>query len=127
MEVRMHVICQDADTERESLLQWLCLEDELRGRVTVEQPEPVPGQMGGWSDVLVAALGGGGAVAVLAGAISTWLAHRRPDVEIEVTGPDGRSVRLSVNDARHTDAADAVRRALDTVGPGRALDEGQAG
>jgi Effector Associated Constant Component 1 len=79
-----------------SLQDWLAGESRLRGRVSRERPAPKAGELGAFSDVLVAALGDGGAIAALAGALATWLLTRRSKVTIKVTGPDGRSVEVDV-------------------------------
>ncbi|WP_410670639.1 effector-associated constant component EACC1 [Amycolatopsis sp. cmx-4-68] len=114
MDARIRVDSgSDPQAELSSLREWLSREDELRGRVTIEVPASVPDRMGDTADVLVAALGSSGAVTVLATSIRAWLSHRRPDVEIEVTGPDGRSVKVNMRHARNADAAEAIRRALD--------------
>ncbi|MGK5741390.1 effector-associated constant component EACC1 [Micromonospora sp. URMC 103] len=83
-----------------SLLDWLRREDELRGRVRLEQPPPRPGEMGALTDALVVALGSGGAVAVLAGSLSTWLSQRGTSVEVQITGPDGRQLIVRAQRAR---------------------------
>lgn len=77
-----------------SLKQWLTREDELRGQVTFSRSQLVADEMGGVADAVMVALGSGGAATVLAGSLSVWLRSRRADVTIEVTGPDGRSVRV---------------------------------
>ncbi|MER7444521.1 effector-associated constant component EACC1 [Micromonospora avicenniae] len=83
-----------------SLLDWLRREDELRGRVCLEQLPTRPGEMGALADTLVVALGSGGAVAVLAGSLSTWLSQRGTSVEVQITGPDGRQVIVRAQRAR---------------------------
>jgi hypothetical protein len=91
---RLHIRAKDGD-ELRSLLVWLCHEDALRAWVRLV-PAPVPlGQMGGVIDVLVVSLGSGGAGAVLASSLSTWLSHpRRQDVKLTVFGDGGRSIQL---------------------------------
>ncbi len=69
-----------------SLREWLAHEDELRGRVSIDQETLKPGQMGLLSDVLVVALSGGSAVTVLARSLPTWLKQRRADVTVEIVG-----------------------------------------
>lgn len=57
--------------------------------------------MGGVLDVLVVALGSGGAVAALASSVSTWLSQPcRADVTLTVTGQDGRHIELDARRVR---------------------------
>ncbi|WP_051951601.1 effector-associated constant component EACC1 [Actinacidiphila yeochonensis] len=78
-----------------SLYHWLRDEESLRGRVRGESPLPGEAEMGaGLLDVLVVAAGSGGVGAVLAGALSTWIAQRRSDVEITITAQDGSTVEV---------------------------------
>ncbi|MGH2844047.1 MAG: effector-associated constant component EACC1 [Solirubrobacteraceae bacterium] len=78
-----------------SLLEWLRHEDALRGRVCTVHAPVRPGEMGGVLEVLEVALGSGGAGAVLAGSVSTWLSQpRRADVTLTVTAEDGRRIEL---------------------------------
>lgn len=82
----------------QSLLDWLRLEDELRGRLRLESSgSGTGGEMGGLLDVLTIAMGSGGAGAVLARSLSTWLTHRHTDVKVTVRGPDGRSVEVDAH------------------------------
>ena len=95
MQARIQLVeGRDPAGELVSLKQWLTRDDELRGRVTVSQPQLSVDGMGGVADAVVVALGSGGAATVLAGSLSVWLRSRRADVTIEVTGPDGRNVRV---------------------------------
>lgn len=53
-------------------------------------------------DVLVVALGSGGAGAVLATSVSTWLSQpRRADVKLTVTAEDGRHIGLDARRVRN--------------------------
>jgi hypothetical protein len=61
---------------------------------------------------LIVALGAHGACAALAKSLAAWIRHRRPSVDIEVTGADGRRVRIAARDA-DIDVAALVR---DVVG-----------
>ncbi|MEU9239388.1 hypothetical protein [Streptomyces shenzhenensis] len=82
----------------QSLLDWLRLEDELRGRLRLESSgSGTGGEMGGLLDVLTIAMGSGGAGAVLARSLSTWLTHRHADVKVTVRRPDGRSVEVDAH------------------------------
>lgn len=65
-----------------------------------------PGQMGGALDALAVAVGTGGMGAVLAGALSTWITHRRSDVKLTVTNENGRKIEL---DAKRVDPETIIR------------------
>lgn len=103
-ELRVAVSGDDAETHLLALRDWLDQEDALRGQLDLVRHLPEPGHMGAGFDVLVVALGSGGAGAVLARSVSTWLIQRRADVKITMTARDGR--RVEVNVVR---AADPVR------------------
>ncbi|WP_340377277.1 hypothetical protein U5640_20830 [Streptomyces sp. SS7] len=96
-------VLNDTDQLR-SLRTWLMLEDPLRGAVTLPAAAPEPGHMGGVVDVLTVAVGSGGAAAVLARSLTTWLIQRRTDVTVTLTGEDGRQVKVDVRRARHPEA-----------------------
>lgn len=84
-----------------SLLDWLRQEDILRGRVRTVQTPVRPGEMGALDAALVVALGSGGAGAVLAASVSTWLSQpRRADVTLTVTAEDGRRIELDARRVR---------------------------
>ncbi len=92
-----------------SLRDWLAAEEALRGRVELLARPPQPGQMGAALDVLAVALGSGGAGAVLARSLSTWLVQRRADVTVRVSRSDGREVTVEV---RRTSDPQAVLGAV---------------
>lgn len=90
-------VAEDPDA-LQSLVDWLRNEDELRGRLRLEPSSGgTGGEMGGLLDVLTIAMGSGGAGAVLARSLSTWLTHRHADVKVTVRGPDGRSVEVEAH------------------------------
>ncbi|SDW24590.1 hypothetical protein SAMN05421504_10156 [Amycolatopsis xylanica] len=91
-----------------SLREWLAGEPGLRGLITPGNAPIRPGEMGGVTDVLVATLGDGGAVAALAAALGTWLGTRRSKVRLKVTNARGESVELDI----HSKDAEKVVRAL---------------
>ncbi|PYC63486.1 hypothetical protein C7C45_31550 [Micromonospora arborensis] len=95
---------------RRSLASWLRNEDRLRGTVTaapaVGSTAP-PDEMSA-EDVLLVAVGSGGAVMVLVQAIAGWLTHRRDDVTVTLTRPDGWSAELDVRRARDMDQVTAL-------------------
>ncbi|MFE9534710.1 hypothetical protein [Streptomyces sp. NPDC006691] len=100
-ESKQHRLLITVDDDADALMSlhdWLRHEDELRGRVSWEASrEGTDGEMGGVLDVLGIALGSGGAGAVLARSLSTWLTHRHIDVKMTVTASDGRSVELDAH------------------------------
>ncbi|GHE98970.1 hypothetical protein GCM10014715_63950 [Streptomyces spiralis] len=94
----LRITVADAPDALQSLYDWLRLEDEFRGRLRLAPSAPgTGGEMGGLLDVLTIALGSGGAGAVLARSLSTWLTHRHADVKVTVKGPDGRSVEVDAH------------------------------
>ncbi|MBV7703976.1 hypothetical protein NOVA_14440 [Nocardia nova] len=97
----------------QSLISWLRREPELRGTIHTAERAPGAGEMGSLVDVATVAVGGGGAVSMLAMSLRTWLAQpRRSDVAIEIRHPDGRSVII---DAKRVDDVDGLlRTVLDT-------------
>jgi hypothetical protein len=77
-----------------SLRDWLQRDDEFRGRVSMVPRQPGPHEMGTAVEFLSVALGSGGAGAVLAGSLSTWLKARRTRISVElVAGEAGESIR----------------------------------
>ncbi|MGH3853436.1 MAG: effector-associated constant component EACC1 [Pseudonocardiaceae bacterium] len=96
----LSISAEDSDALR-SLLDWLRHEDALRGRVRAAHAPVRPGEMGGLLEVLEVALGSGGAGAVLATSVSTWLSQpRRADVKLTVTAEDGRHIELDARRVR---------------------------
>lgn len=94
-----------------ALHQWLRNEPELRGRVRQVDRQPAPGEMGALADVLMVALGSGGAVGVVASSLKVFFAQpRRSDVQITIETSDGRKV--SVNAQRAANPEEIVREVL---------------
>ena len=90
------------------LADWLAQDEELRGLVVPGPAVPAAGELGASADVLVAAVGSGGAVSVLAASLRAFLAQpRRSDVTIVLTGPDGRRVEI---DAKRVPDVEALVR-----------------
>jgi Effector Associated Constant Component 1 len=74
---------------------------------------PGEGELGALADVLVVAVGSGGALSVLATSLKAWLAQpRRSDVRIRIQRDDGQTVEIDANriDGEHVDAL--IRQAL---------------
>jgi hypothetical protein len=98
------------------LADWLAQDDELRGVVKPAPADPAAGELGASSDVLVAAVGGGGVVSVLATSLKAFLAQpRRSDVTIVVTAPDGRRVEIDAKRVRLQDVEALVRQVCGEV------------
>ena len=115
MDVGIRLSGDSAHALLTELHAWLSREDALRGRVAAGQSAIPPGQMGGLTEVLIVGLGAQGAGSVLATSLAVWIRHRRPSVDIEVTGADGRRVKIAARDA-DIDVAALVR---DVVGDQR--------
>lgn len=111
VEARISLDASDGGEQLRALYRWLQSEDDLRGRVRFLDGAPANDEMGAVTDVLMVALGGGGAGAVLAGALSTWLRTRGSDVTVRVTDEArGRTVTVTVQ--RADDAEALVREVL---------------
>ncbi|MEV0785460.1 hypothetical protein AB0I52_21315 [Streptomyces sp. NPDC050423] len=98
-ELRLTVSGTEALEHLRALREWLTLEEALRGRLTLHGEAPEPGHMGTSMDVLMVALGSGGAGAVLARSLTTWLVQRRSDVKVTVQAPNGGHVEVDVKRA----------------------------
>ncbi|MFL6122794.1 effector-associated constant component EACC1 [Actinophytocola sp.] len=107
---RLRLLTGDHD-DLLSLHAWLTAEDALRGSVLVERARPRDHQTGTITDVLVIALGAGGAVTALARSVAVWLRHHA-GVTIEVRDSHGPMVELAANGA--ADVEDLIESTLDT-------------
>jgi Effector Associated Constant Component 1 len=90
----------DPAAEVRSLYDWLRCELDLRpSQVESVRPPVRDGEMGPGLDVVTVALGGSGAVTVLANSLSVWLRNRGTDIKFEISGTrkkilvDARRVR----------------------------------
>lgn len=111
MEVRLSVAGIDPVDGAQELGEWLREEPELRGKVAPVAAVPGAGEMGAVADVLIAAVGSGGAVSVLAASLKAFLSQpRRADVRVTLEGPDGR--RVEVDAKRVSDVEEIVRQVL---------------
>jgi threonine dehydratase len=101
MDVAVRVFGRDVEDELRSLRDWLAVDDTYRGRVTLETSHRGPEDMGAVIDLLVVAVGSGGAATVLAGAIATWLRTRRSDVTVEIVeSAHQRTVKVTAHGSR---------------------------
>ncbi|GAA1582249.1 hypothetical protein GCM10009789_40020 [Kribbella sancticallisti] len=111
MDVTVRVSGQAAEDELRSLRDWLSADDTFRGRVTLETSHRGTEDMGAVIDLLVVAVGSGGAATVLAGAIATWLRTRRSDVTVEIVeSAHHRTVKVTA--LRVKDAEAMIRGVL---------------
>ncbi|MFI5530517.1 hypothetical protein ACIA8O_18445 [Kitasatospora sp. NPDC051853] len=91
--------------ELRELDAWLNDEPELRGKVRPRAARPGHGELGAPYDVLIAAIGSGGVVTVLAGSLHGYLTRPRgADVRISVSAPDGRSVEVEAQRVEDVEA-----------------------
>jgi hypothetical protein len=102
LDVTIVVDSRDA-RDLSDLFAWLGREDELRGKVRLQSRPLGPGEMGTLPELVAVAIGSGGAASVLAGSLSTWLAHRKSDITLKVTGRDGRVVELKAQRVAEAD------------------------
>jgi len=113
MEVRISLVGADPGADLESLDGWLQGEPELAGRVRVSAPVLRKGELGALAEVLVAAVGSGGALSVLAASLYAWLSQpRRSDVRIRVEGDNGSVVEINADRVDARQAEDMLRQAL---------------
>jgi membrane-associated two-gene conflict system component 1 (EACC1) len=109
----------DHDDPARSLRSWLVDEHELRGHIRLMEGPPEPGQLGSWPETLAVVLAPGGAAAVLAGALVSWVRWHRSDLRVALRRRDGQRAEVEVNRLRGMDAAtlpaviDALGRWLD--------------
>jgi hypothetical protein len=118
--VEARIAVKGSDRDRESLLEWLRREPELRGHVRLSSSATPAEAMGVPADVVVvqagAALAGAGAMwAALARSLTVWLSQRRCDLTVRVTGRlfAARPGRLAVR------LPDPLRSRAVLIGTGR--------
>jgi hypothetical protein len=97
------VVGSENSEDLPDLYRWLKQEDELRANVRLERRRPGPGEMGAIPELIAVAIGSGGAISILAGSLSTWMAHRKSDITLTVTGRDGRTVELNAQRVAEVD------------------------
>jgi hypothetical protein len=124
VDVRLTVQGEDPASHLRSLQEWLAEPIELRGRVRPLERPPAPGTLGPVLDSLLVALGPGGVAGALATVVIAWIRHRQGEVTVEVTRPDGGSVKVSAANVRGMTPAQ-LRAQVDQVS--RMLDAGSAG
>ncbi|MEV6694962.1 hypothetical protein AB0M35_26145 [Micromonospora sp. NPDC051196] len=106
----------------EDLCDWLVTEPDLRPLVSLHKRTPRQGELGGLVEALTIAVGSGGAITVLAGALGVWLSRaRNRAVRIEIRQQRGGG-RTIVLDARNT-RTDAIERMLRELTAGEHSDQ----
>jgi hypothetical protein len=94
MNVQIRIIGGTSE-DLTALGEWLKEENELRGAVRVAHGRIGDTQLGSVTEMLTVALGSGGAGAVLASSLKTWLATRRTAAKLTVESA-GRRVTLDI-------------------------------
>lgn len=120
--MQARLTCEGAGSVRDAraLADWLRRVDELRGGVKLVGAQVQPGRLGGISDVVGIALGGGGAVTVLIRSVFAWLGQRAQGTRVllDIEKGVGRKVHLELSGA--DDSAAVIARVV------AALDDGSA-
>ena len=94
------------------LRDWLSGEPELRGRHRLMPRPPAEGELGGWADTLIVAVGAGGALTTLAKSLSVYLQQpRRSSVRIELVKADGTHVTIAAEQVRDVREVESLLRA----------------
>jgi hypothetical protein len=108
-------ITTDSPAELRDLQAWLLREHEFRGRVRLLQQAPMPGSLGALAEALEVALGPGGALTALAGAVIVWLRGRSGSLTVKLSR-DGESVELSAKGVRGLGPAEIRALVAETAG-----------
>jgi hypothetical protein len=113
LDVTLSLLDEGSGAEDLAVLRrGLVSEPELRGRVGLVRQAPTEGQMsGGTIELLTVSLAGGGAVTAFVRALPALLKARRAAATVELTLPDGRSVKVTADSAddAHTLLNSALR------------------
>jgi Effector Associated Constant Component 1 len=89
--VEIDVSGQQGEQQLRSLHDWLRNDPQLRfSRVTKPPPRIEPGHMGGVSDVLMIALGSGGAGVALVASLTAWLQTRVTNLTVRISTAAGK-------------------------------------
>jgi hypothetical protein len=104
MDVKLTVCGDGYFEELKNLQDWLLDDPELAGcPITRPASSPGPGEMGAVSDVLVVALGSGGAGTALASSLVVWLRTRVGDITLRVRTSAGEA-ELTARNAKDAEA-----------------------
>ena len=97
----------------EELVHWLSREPALRGRVRRASRTVTAGTLGPGAAVLEVAVGGGGALTVLATSLKTFLSlPRRSDVKITVTSAQDGTRTVEIDAKRVDDVVSLICETL---------------
>jgi hypothetical protein len=107
-ELLINVDPADRIEDLQSLLAWLQRDQAQLGQVKTQHESPAVGHMGMLTTVIVT-LGSGG-VTALATSLRTWLIQRRSDLSVEISRPDGPTVRIDAK--RVADAETLIQHVL---------------
>lgn len=107
MDIRLSIADEEPGGQHITSIQdWLRLEDDLRGKVVAQRAPIARHEMGAAVDALGIALGGGGALSVLAASLRVWFAQpRRSDVIVRIKTASGATVEI---DAKRVANAEAL-------------------
>lgn len=99
-EVGLRITGFDTSGAVRSLQEWLVGREELQGRVRPVVRAPVPGAMGSTADMLVVALGHGGAATATASVLISWIRRQRGKISVTAKRPDGAEITLTADHVR---------------------------
>jgi hypothetical protein len=114
-QIEIAVTGSEQVEDLEALDRWLRDEPELRG--LIERAPAIPGhnELGAFSDALVAAVGAGGALSVLASSLKVFFAQPRGErLHLTVTRADGSKAELDADRVRHKSVPQLVQLLLET-------------
>ena len=97
----------------EVLAAWFDEESELRGLIKPVAAVPDPGELGAISDTLLAAVGSGGAISVLAASLKAFFSRPRgAKVRLTVTRADGTRLELDADRVGRRSVPELARQLL---------------
>jgi hypothetical protein len=109
--VAISVEGSDRLEDLEALAAWFDQEPELRGLVKSAAAVPGAGELGALTDVLIAAVSGGGAVSVLAASLKTFFSQPRgAKVHLIVTLADGTRLELDADRVARASVPELTRQ-----------------
>jgi hypothetical protein len=95
VELQISVVSEGGQEDLAALNQWLGLQRGLTGRVHLRQGTPGEQDLGGGAiELLTVALGSGGTMSLLAGALSAWLSTRRSPGTISISLPGSGQIEV---------------------------------
>ena len=116
VELEIRVAGEGDQADLAALNQWLASQRGLTGRVRPRQGTPGEQQLGGGAfELLTVAVGSGGTMSVLAGALSAWLSSRRSPSRLRISLPGSGEIEVPAD----VDEAKLERLILTLRGPAR--------